>query len=109
MTTELKCADRIDDAMKSREDDIRELLSNPDTDDLYDPALSIDTMKVTTICLSWGGPSDYIKVTHDGLDIKRVTYEFFDWFDGATREVLEDSPLYEYARYIIEGDGANYE
>jgi hypothetical protein len=108
-TKELKCADLIDDKMKDREQEIKELLSNPESDDLYDPALSVDTKKVTTICLSWGGPSDYLKVTHTGLEIHRVVYEYHDWYDGATREVLEDSPLYEYATYILESDSANYE
>jgi hypothetical protein len=108
-TKELKCADLIDDVMKERELQIKELLDNPDSDDLYDPALSVDTKKVTTICLSWGGPSDYIKVTHVGLEIEKVTYEYYDWFDGASRVVLEDSPLYEYATYILESDSANYE
>jgi hypothetical protein len=108
-TKEKKCADLIDDRMKEREQQIKELLSNPDSDDLYDPALSVDSEKITTICLSWGGPSDYLKVTHIGLEIYRVVYEYHDWYDGATREVLEDSPLYEYAAYILESDSANYE
>ena len=108
-TKELKCADLIDDTMKERELQLRELLDNPDNDELDDPALSIDTRKVTTICLSWGGPADYLEVRHNGADIERVTYRYSDWYDTATREVLEDSPLYEYARNIIESDSANYE
>ena len=108
-TKELKCADLIDDTMKERELQLRELLDNPDNDELDDPALSIDTRKVTTICLSWGGPADYLEVRHNGADIERVTYRYSDWYDTATREVLEDSALYEYARNIIESDSANYE
>jgi len=108
-TKELKCADLIDDKMKDRELQIKAILDNPDSDELYDPALSVETKKVTTICLSWGGPSDYLKVTHIGLEIHRVVYEYHDWYDGATREVLEDSPLYQYASYILESDGENYE
>lgn len=108
-TLEKKCKDLIDDAMKSREDQIKEILDNPDNDDLYDPALSVDTKKITTICLSWGGPADYLEVLHDRADIERVTYRYTDWFDAASREVLEDSYLYEYARVIIESDAANYE
>lgn len=108
-TTEKKCADLIDDVMKSREEDIRALLNDPDNDDLYDPALSVDTKKITTICLSWGGPADYLEVTHVGADIEKVLYRYSDWYDTATRCVLEDSALYEYARNIIESDSANYE
>jgi hypothetical protein len=95
--------------MKERELQLRELLDNPDNDELNDPALSIDTRKLTTICLSWGGPADYLEVTHNGADIEWVTYRYSDWYDTATREVLEDSALYEYARNIIESDSANYE
>lgn len=108
-TKELKCADLIDDNMKDREREIKELLSNPDSDDYDDPALSIVTHKVTTICLSWGGPADYLEITHSGTDIHKVIYRYSDWYDTATRYVLEDSPLYEYATYVIEGDVANYE
>ena len=104
-----KCADLIDDVMKSREEDIRALIDNPDEDNLYDLALSVDTKKITTICLSWGGPADYLEVYHLGADIERVTYRYSDWYDTATREVLEDSALYEYARVFIESDSANYE
>jgi len=103
---ELKCADLIDDTMKERELQLRELLDNPDNDELDDPALSINTDKLTTVCLSWGGPADYLEIIWFGNDhdweIKRVTYRYSDWYDTATREVLEDSPLYEYARNVIE-------
>jgi hypothetical protein len=108
-TKEKKCADLIDDTMKERELQLRELLDNPDSDDLYDLALSVDTKKITTICLSWGGPADYLEVTHVGADIEKVIYRYSDWYDTATRVVLDDTALYEYARNIIEGDSANYE
>jgi hypothetical protein len=108
-TQEKKCADLIDDNMQNREKQIKELLDNPDSDDLYDLALSVDTKKITTICLSWGGPADYLEVTHLGADIEKVLYRYSDWYDTATRYVLEDSYLYEYARVFIEGDAANYE
>jgi hypothetical protein len=109
MTTKEKCADLIDENMKGREDQITALLNNADSDENDDPALSIDTHKVTTICLSYGGPADYLEVTHNGLEIERVIYRYSDWFDTATREVADDSPLYTYAQSIIESDGANYE
>jgi hypothetical protein len=106
---EKKCADLIDDVMKSREEDIRALLNDPDNDENNDPALSVDTKKITTICLSWGGPADYLEVTHLGADIEKVIYRYSDWYDTATRVVLEDTALYEYACNIIECDSANYE
>jgi hypothetical protein len=108
-TKELKCADLIDDNMKDREEQITALLNDYDSDENNDPALSIDSHKVTTVCLSWGGPADYLEISHNGLEIIRVTYRYSDWFDTATRVVLDDSPLYTYAQSIIESDGANYE
>ena len=106
-TKEKKCADLIDDVMKSREEEMREMMDNPNHDDYFDdPALSINTDKLTTVCLSWGGPADYLEIIWHGNDhdweIKRVTYRYSDWFDTATREVLEGSALYEYARSVIE-------
>jgi len=106
---ERKCADMIDDNMKEREAQITALFNDPDSDEGNDLALSIDTRKITTVCLSWGGPADYLEITHSGLEIERVLYRYSDWFDTATREVLDDSPLYTYACHILESDGANYE
>jgi hypothetical protein len=108
-TKEKKCADRIDDSMKDREAQITALLNDPDSDENNDPALSIDTRKVTIVCLSWGGPADYLEITHKGLDIIQVIYRFSDWFDSATREVYDGSSLYTYAQFILESDASNYE
>lgn len=103
---ELKCADLIDANMKERELQITGLLNDPNSDENSDVALSIETDKLTTVCLSYGGPADYLEILWHGHDlaweIKRVTYRYSDWYDTATRDVPEDSPLYEYARYIIE-------
>lgn len=88
--------------MQDRENQIAELMANPDLDENSDPALSVDTWKITTICFSWGGPSDYLEIQHDSGEIIKVTYRFSDWFDTATREVQEDSPLYDYAKNALE-------
>lgn len=109
MTTRVECKDLINERMEERESQITALLNNPESDYSDDPALSIDTRKITTVCLSYGGPADYLEITHSGLEIDRVIYRYSDWFDTATRVVLEDSPLYTYAQSIIESDGANYE
>jgi hypothetical protein len=108
-TKERKCADLIDENMKDREAQIKALWDSADSDDNDDPALSIDTRKVTIVCLSWGGPADYLEITHKGLDIIQVIYRYSDWYDTATRVVLDDSPLYTYAQFILESDGSNYE
>lgn len=106
-TKQLKCADLIDDNMKSREEHIQNMMDNPNHDDYFDdPALSISIRQVTTVCFSYGGPADYLEITWQGnghqFEIEKVEYLYQDWFDGARRVVLEDSPLYEYARNVIE-------
>ena len=102
-TKEQTCAQRIEEQMKGREEEIKALISDPDSDWLQDdPALSIDRREVFTICLSWGGPADYIEVTTNDGEIEKMIYRFSDWFDTATREIDNDSPLWEYARYQVE-------
>jgi hypothetical protein len=105
-TTNPTCADRIGAELADREAQVLALLTDPDSDDNSDFALSIETDKITTVCLSYGGPADYLEIQWFGNDyrweIKKVTYRFSDWFDTATREVLEGSPLWQYAEHIIE-------
>jgi hypothetical protein len=108
-TKQNKCADLIEESMKDREAQIKALLADADGDENEDPALSIDSRKVTIVCLSWGGPADYLEITHKGLDIIQVIYRYSDWFDSATREVYDNSPLYTYAQFILECDASNYE
>ena len=98
------CADRIKDSLKSLNDDLTAMMNNPNHDDYFDdPALSVDTFTLTSVCLSYGGPSSYLEIKHVGSDIVSVTYRFSDWFDTATTPVLECEPAYEYARSIVEG------
>lgn len=108
-TKELKCADLIKGELESLNAELKELMDNPDNDELNDPALSIDEFTLTSICLSYGGPSSYLEVKHQGSDIISVTYRYSDWFDTATLPVYESEPAYEYARNIIESDPRNYE
>lgn len=103
---EAKCANRIRQAMADREADAKTYLEDPTADEAQDFALSIETDKLTTVCLSWGGPSDYLEILWFGNDfnweIKRVTYRFSDWFDTATEAVEEGSALWQYAEHVIE-------
>jgi hypothetical protein len=103
MTTKQEtCAQRIDEMMKSREEDINALISNPDSDWSDDPALSIDRTEIVSICLSWGGPADYIEITLKDKEVQKVEYRFSDWFDTATVEIPDDSPLYQYAMFQLD-------
>lgn len=102
-TKQETCAQRIDQQLKEREEEISALISNPDSDWIQDdPALSIDRREVFTICLSWGGPADYIEVTTNAGEIESMLYRFSDWFDTATITLDEESPLWEYARFQVE-------
>jgi hypothetical protein len=103
-TDNTSCADRITESLSSLNVELAAMMENPNHDDYFDePALSIDSYTLTSICLSYGGPSSYLEVKHQGSDIVSVTYRFSDWYDTATVLVSEWEPAYEYARGIIEG------
>lgn len=111
-TKELKCADLVAEKMAAREEEIRSFQERAeeteyygDEERIYELALSVQTEKITTICLSYGGPADYLEVTHNEGEIRRVTYRYSDWFDTATAEVREGDALWLYAQFIIEGEG----
>jgi len=109
---EATCAERIDSHLSNEEEAMKAIYEAIDSDNdldreqgyesLYDYALSVDTRQETIITLSWGGPASYLEVTHRGAEVYTVTYRFSDWFDTATVEVGEDSPLYQYACEVIE-------
>lgn len=105
-TKQLTCAERIANELKSTEKDITCLFEADNYEDIAEYALSHETVKLTKVCLSWGGPADYLEIEWEGNDlqhsINKVTYRFSDWFDTATVTVDEDSPLYKYAEWIIE-------
>jgi len=103
-----KCADRIGDALKGREQDISALMLSDSEDafqELCDLPLGIETVRETTVTLSWGGPADYLHIIHAQGEVKRVTYRFSDWFDTAIDELDETSPLWDYAAFIVESMG----
>ena len=103
MTTKQEtCAQRIVEELANREEEIKQLINNPDADWSNDPALSIDRKEVISICLSWGGPSDYVEVHLSGGEVEKVTYRFSDWFDTAVYTLSEDSPLYQYAMFQLD-------
>ena len=98
------CKGRIADSLKSLNEELTVMMDNPNHDDYFDdPALSIDSYTLTSVCLSYGGPSSYLEIKHKGSDIVSVTYRFSDWFDTATVPVLESEPAYTYALSIVEG------
>lgn len=111
-TQEASCAERISQEMADREEQIRQMVEQAeeneyygDEEAIYDLALSIDIQKVATICLSWGGPADYLEITYGENGIRKMVYRFSDWFDTATAEVEEGSHLWNYGVMMLEGMG----
>jgi hypothetical protein len=112
-TKEATCAQRIADQLASEEQNLKEIYAVLDStndgaeideaqENLYNYALGMNTIKETTITLSWGGPASYLEILHDGADITRLTYRFSDWFDTATEIITDDeSNLYRYAQEMI--------
>ncbi len=112
-TKEKTCADRIADQLAGEEENLKAIYAVLDgtndgseideaQEELYNYALGMNTIKETTITLSWGGPASYLEILHDGAEITKLTYRFSDWFDTATQEITdEDSSLYRYAQEMI--------
>jgi hypothetical protein len=107
-TKQQNCAERIGAELKDRADYIKDLMDKGrggDEDALNEVTnlpLSIETVKETTVTLSWGGPSDYLHITHNEGEVLRVVYRFSDWFDTAIEELDETNPLWDYASDLIE-------
>ena len=95
------CAQLVHRNLLIREDQIKELMSDSNSY-FEDPALSIDTTKFTKVCLSYGGPADYLEIEHLDGEIIRLGYRFSDWFDTAVTYLQDDSPLWQYAQNIVE-------
>jgi hypothetical protein len=109
---ESRCANRIGQEMKDREEQIRQMIEQAegseyygDEESIYELALSITNETVTTICLSYGGPADYLEITHNKGDIRKMVYRFSDWFDTAIETVERGSTLWTYGEMILEGMG----
>jgi hypothetical protein len=91
MKTNQSCNERIDKELDRTIEDIANALDgkfDEDYEDIYEwfnsYALSWDkdiNTRYDSLCLSWGGPADYIRYYKDG----RISYVFQDWFDGAER------------------------
>jgi hypothetical protein len=109
-TKEAKCADKIAQELKDREEYLSDLYfiidSNdaPDSDrdqarqEIQEMAYGIDTRTISRVIWSGGGPADYLEITRNELgEILLVEYLYEDWYDGAKLIVSEDSPAYRYA------------
>jgi len=107
--TQPTCEERIGDYLKRFEESAGELVEdyNSGDDERFqnwnEYPLSVETRKITKVLMSWGGPSDFLKIEHEGTEIYSVEYHFQDWFDGAMREITdEESNIWKYAQTIID-------
>ena len=104
-TKELTFVERIGSMLKSTEEQVKAILEIDDYtqyEQLANLPLSIETVKETTVTFSYGGPADYLHITHDEGVISRLVYRFSDWFDTATLELDCNSPLWDYAQGVID-------
>ncbi len=113
-TKEAKCADKIAQELKNREEYLSDLYfiidSNdaPDSDrdqaqqEIQEMSYGIDTRTISRVVWSGGGPADYLEITHKDGEVLSVDYLYQEWFDGAKLSVKEGSPAYRYAVELIE-------
>lgn len=113
---DVKCEQRIDEALKGRLDDLRRLLGGEECEELgafAHYALGFDYVAPGTFDdqkegyfryqLSWGGPSDEFRFfVNPDLSCHRVEYWFLDWFDGAHRVCEQDAVLLQLWDWLRE-------
>jgi hypothetical protein len=103
---EKSCEARIDEQLENLEESVIHPLEHyydgDQEGEWNNYPLAVSTYQLTKIELSWGGPSDFLEVKHEGADIRSITYHFQDWFDGAKRDVEEGSKVWEYCATVIQ-------
>jgi hypothetical protein len=90
-TKQATCAERI----RGQMDRLKEMLTLGEIDE--GDILGIDRTETIGICLSWGGPSEYVELDRRDGDVIAVRYRFSDWFDTAVLDVDESNPIYQWA------------
>ena len=111
---QLSCAQRIDEHLAGREEDMLNIFNAMDNEEEYEDqdaydaiheyALGYEQKNMLKIELSTGGPGDWLECyLSDNFSVYKVEYHFNDWFDHAQTTVDEDSSLFRYAEFIIDG------
>jgi len=100
------CKERIDENLKHRLEEMREILEIEDPDKAIDRIDGISLAysddqhyRAKNWLLSTGGPEDGFRFFEDGT----IEYYFKDWFDGAVRELYgEEKQIMEeiYSRFF---------
>ena len=105
-TREATCEERIDSQLSNLEEACADLVKTfydgDEQGEWNNYPLAVSTRQVTKVELSWGGPSDFLTIQHEGTEVYSVTYHFQDWFDGAIRQVEEGSKVWEYATTVVQ-------
>lgn len=110
---QLSCAQRIDERLAGREEDMFNIFNALDNDEEYEGqdahdamheyALGYDKIEMLKIQLSTGGPGDWLECYLSDNALYKVEYHFNDWFDHAQVNVDDDSSLFRYAETVVEG------
>jgi hypothetical protein len=90
----IPCKERIDKELKERIEEFKEGLKSEDPIEwINESALALTKTWLYRLELSYGGPQDYFLFEYDpeAKQLVRITYHFLDWFDGAEREIKENS------------------
>jgi len=94
-----KCEERIDEELRERIEDLRELYDSDEwKGNLENYGLGFDYVPPQEeepgyfrYLLSWGGPSDEFRFFVDHkFKVVEVEYWFLDWYDGAKRVLTGD-------------------
>lgn len=58
--------------------------------ELWEGVLAIDKTEKISICLSWGGPADYIDFTFKNGELVDMVYKYQDWGYSKEYELSEE-------------------
>jgi hypothetical protein len=114
-TEDKNCEQIIDSQMRNRNaylEELNDIIGDNESDpekveeairEMCDFPAHIESFKVIKITLSGGGPADWIEVKtdNDGY-VRKMTYHYVHWFDGAERKIPENSYLWDFAMQIVE-------
>jgi hypothetical protein len=107
------CADLIASELADREQHLTKLYEDMNSDDqetadnageeVNEMAYAVNVYSVAKVIWSGGGPADWIEITYNKYDLKKVEYIYQDWYDVARVDVKEGSSVWRYAEEMLEG------
>lgn len=100
----MKCEEVIDEKLKERIKEFKEALKSEDPIEwLNENTLGLSKTVIYRLDLSYGGPQDFIEFEYDeeAQQLIRITYYYLDWFDGAKRDIKENTEEWEILEEIF--------